>query len=220
MTINIDDLLGPVRPTSVIFERDPFILNLMLNFYAGNNSRILDVTSNQRRMWSGVTGHQVTYLDIDFSVAPTVVGDFKNLPFRDSSFDVVVFDPPHLPAAAASPFSDMAFGRRYGLKSSPSGDGIEVQFKPFLAEAERVLRRDGLIFAKLKDFVHNHRYQWTLVEWVQAVRNQPGLTPCDLIIKKDPSGGSLKSSKWVNTHHVRNSHCWWAVVRKGKCEAK
>lgn len=91
-------------------------------------------------------------------------------------------------------------------------------FVPFLAEASRVLRPGGIVFAKIKDYVHNHRYQWMLVEWVLAVRSTPGLTACDLIIKRDPCGGNLKSGRWKRAHHARNAHCWWAVVRKGRCE--
>ena len=89
----------------------------------------------------------------------------------------------------------------------------------FLKEAKRVLVNDGLIFAKIKDYIHNHKYQWNLEYWNAAVRNAR-LTPCDLIIKRDPCGGNLKSGRWKKSHHARNVHCYWSVVRKGKCEPK
>lgn len=157
-------------------------------------------------------------MDLDPSVSPDVVGDFRKIPFPAASFDVLVFDPPHLPLAAASPASSEQYKRDYGLEKSTTGDNIATIFPAFLAEALRVLKTDGLIFAKLKDFVHNHNYQWMLVEWVTAVKELDGLTPCDLIVKRDPCGGNLTSSLWQTCHHVRNVHCWWSVVRKGKCE--
>lgn len=49
---------------------------------------------------------------------------------------------------------------------------------------------------------------------------QAGLTACDLVVKRDPSAGNLKSGRWKKAHHVRNAHCWWAVVRKGRCEPR
>ena len=210
------------RPMSVILGRDPLVLSTMLAFYAKPDSRILDVTANNRRMWKGVEWRGVppTYSDIDAAMQPDQVADFRALPNRDASFDVLVFDPPHLPVAAASAKSDVGMGLRYGLKTAPKADNVSAYFPPFLKEAERVLRPDGLIFAKLKDFVHNHKYQWTLADFICAVRAQDGLTPCDLIVKRDPSGGGLKSSKWKSQHHVRNAHCWWVVVRKGKCEGR
>ena len=209
------------RPYSVMQARDPEVLGMMLDFYAWSGARTLDVTANARRMWEGVTRiGEVVFADIDATVAPDVVADFRALPFEASSFDVIVFDPPHLPAAAASAESDEQMVRNYGLVHAPHADNVSSLFAPFLAEAHRVLRPDGLIFAKLKDFVHNHQYQWTLADWICAVRAQPGLTACDLIVKRDPSGGALKSSKWKRAHHVRNAHCWWAVVRKGRCESR
>lgn len=209
------------RPYSVIEGRDPAVLTTLLSFYAQPTSRVLDATANRRKMWKGVehAGERV-HLDIDPSVAPDVVGDFREMPFPADNFDVIVFDPPHLPVAAASPQSSEQYKRDYGLAHSEHADNISACFGPFLREARRVLRADGLVFAKLKDFVHNHKYQWTLADWIIAVRAQEGLTACDLIVKRDPSGGALKSSLWESNHHVRNAHCWWAVVRKGRCERR
>ncbi len=31
-----------------------------------------------------------------FSVCPSIVGDFRKIPFGDASFNMVIFDPPHL----------------------------------------------------------------------------------------------------------------------------
>jgi SAM-dependent methyltransferase len=206
---------------SVMLARDPEVLQKMLEFYANNSDSVLDVTANQRRMWDGVEwGGQVHYMDIDAAMKPDTVADFRSIPFPDASFDVIVFDPPHLPVAAASPCSDKTFAANYGLGQSMKADNVSAYFAPFLTEAHRILKPDGLIFAKLKDFVHNHKYQWTLTDFVCAVREQPGLTPCDLIVKRDPSAGNMKSSKWINAHHVRNCHCWWIIVRKGKCESR
>jgi SAM-dependent methyltransferase len=204
-----------------MFARDPEVLETMLRFYARDDSRILDVTANNRRMWQGVSrSADVMFADIDPNVRPNVVADFRALPFAADTFDVVVFDPPHLPAAAASAKSNGGMVQRYGLKHAPRADNVSAIFSPFLTEAHRILRPDGLIFAKLKDYVHNHQYQWMLVDWINAVRGVPGLTPCDLIVKRDPSGGSLQSSKWRHAYHVRNAHCWWSIVRKGQCEPR
>lgn len=209
------------RPLSVIEGRDPLVLSTMLNFYALPQARVLDVTANRRKMWQGVEwSGEIIYADIDPTVAPDVIADFRKLPFEAASFDVIVFDPPHLPAAAASKESLGQYVEDYGLAQSAHADNVSALFAPFLCEAARVLRPDGLVFCKLKDFVHNHQYQWSLTDFVSAVRAQPGLTPCDLIIKRDPCGGNLKSGRWQKSHHVRNAHCWWVVVRKGRCEAR
>lgn len=209
------------RPSSVMMARDPEVLQTMLNFYAWPEAEVIDVTANKRRMWNGVKHNgRVVFADIDPEMSPDIVCDFRDIKIPDASVDVVVFDPPHLPVASASEASDKGFVGRYGLARAPNADNISEYFGPFLSEAHRVLRREGLIFVKLKDFVHNHKYQWMLAEFINAVSEQEGLTACDLIVKRDPSAGNMMSGRWKKSHHVRNAHCWWIVVRKGGCESR
>jgi hypothetical protein len=171
-------------------------------------------------MWIGINKSEVVFCDLDPSMSPDICCDFTRLPFADGSISLLIFDPPHLPVAAGTEKSLRHFVDNYGLSSSLRADNIAGYFRPFLEQARRVLMKDGLIFVKLCDFVHNHRYQWSLVDLICAVRQTEGLTACDLIVKKDPSAGNLASGKWKESHHARRSHCYWIIVRKGKCESK
>lgn len=217
-----DQLEDLERPLSAMAGRDSALLNVMLPFYVRPEGHILDVTCNERRMWDGVRwGGEVTYSDIDPAMKPDIVCSWDDVPFPDESLDAIVFDPPHLPLAAASERSMKHFVRQYGLKEAPNDDSGPVPlFHGFLVEARRLLRPDGVVLAKLKDYVHNHRYQWTLARWVEAVEGVDGMTPCDLVVKFDPAAANLKSGRWKNSYHVRNAHCWWAIVRKGRCEPR
>jgi hypothetical protein len=210
----------PDRIKSVIEGRDNDVLDALFGFYSRPEGIVVDVTSNARRMWKKLDTSGVIFCDISPSVHPDVVADFRQLPFADNSISAIVFDPPHLPMAAGTDKSLPHFVRNYGLSRSVHADNISSFFIPFLLEANRVLKDDGLVFAKLADFVHNHKYQWSLVDWVNAVRSVDGLTPTDLIIKRDPCAGNLKSGKWEASYHARRSHCWYSIVRKGKCEPK
>jgi hypothetical protein len=211
---------------SVFHGRDNQLLPEMIQFYAPQAKRIVDVSCNARRMWKGVTTSsdtQCLYYDIDFEMGPNVVCSWDSLPNKDSSIDLIIYDPPHLPLAAASPMSipteQGPYIVNYGLKRSTKADNVAGFHPPFLAEAKRVLVPDGLIFAKIKDYVHNHKYQWNLAMFNEAAV-QAKLTPCDLIIKIDPCGGNLKSGRWVQAHHAKGVHCYWVVVRNGRCEPR
>jgi SAM-dependent methyltransferase len=210
-----------VRIESVWIGKDAPLLDAMLTFYAPTASRIIDVCCNERRMWKGSTwGPKVIGYDRDPAMNPDVVCEWHALPDAPGSVDVLVYDPPHMPTAASSPKSLAVYVDSYGLAGSVKADNIDSLHAPFLKEAARVLKDDGLVFAKIKDYIHNHRYQWNLSMFKEKVR-EAGLTACDLIIKRDPSGGNLKSGRWQRAHHAKNVHCFWVIVRKShRCEPR
>jgi hypothetical protein len=82
---------------SVWEGEDYDLLELMLDFYPHEPpQRILDATVNARRFWRG-SSRAVIGLDINPHFHPDVVGDNLHMPFRDEMFDVIVYDPPHIP---------------------------------------------------------------------------------------------------------------------------
>lgn len=59
--------------------------------------KILDVSGGRRMMWFDQRNPLCTFLDIRQEMEPDVVADSTQpLPFDKESFDLVVFDPPHL----------------------------------------------------------------------------------------------------------------------------
>jgi hypothetical protein len=156
-------------------------------------------------------------LDIAARYRPTVVGDNMQMPFKDRSIDVIVYDPPHVPNQGKDKQKD--FNTRFGLVlKSPKENGYNFShlYQAFAEEACRILKTEGVLFCKLADYVHNHRLQWAHVEMVK-VASAVGLQPCDCIVKIRK--GPIVDPKWKVAHHARRQHCYWLVFRKSpKCE--
>lgn len=206
-----------IRYESVLYGTDSEVLPILISLHAKSEPNILDCTYNVGNIWKG-TNYKPLRMDIDSSFDLDVVGDFRNMPFSDASFDIILFDPPHLPSSAASPNSSKIWEKRYGINNEGrKGDNVSELFLPFLKEAKRVLADDGIVLCKISDLIHNHCYQWQHVDFINACRDV-GLIPCDMMIKCDPKAGNLKSSKWKKVYHLRKAHCYWIVVRKGTCE--
>jgi hypothetical protein len=196
---------------------DAVLLERMLDFYPRSRpQRILDATVNMGRFWVG-SRRPVVGLDIERQVRPDVLGDNSRMPFRDSSFDVVVYDPPHVPNQGQDRSKD--FNLRFGLvlkSSAENGYNFSHLYPPFVREAYRILEPEGILFCKITDYVHGHRFQWAHIDVIRAA-TEVGFCACDCIVKVRT--GPIMSPRWKTAHHARRHHCYWLVFRKSdKCE--
>jgi SAM-dependent methyltransferase len=178
--------------------------------------RILDATMNGGRFWRG-SKRPVIGIDIEAEHKPSVVADNTATPFGNGCFDVVVYDPPHIPNQGRDNQKD--FHQRFGLGGkSPKEQGYNFThtYPPFVREAHRILKNEGILLCKLVDYVHHHQYQWAHVEFIQAAR-EAGFRACDCIIKV--RNGPIIDPRWKTAHHTRRQHAYWLVFRKSsKCE--
>lgn len=203
--------------SSIWYGEDSELLERMLEFYPRRKpSRILDATVNGGRFWHG-SKRPVTGMDIDPRHCPNLVANNAAMPFLDGVFDVIVYDPPHIPNQGKDRQKD--FNTRFGLVERSSKENhytFSHTFPPFLREAYRVLKPEGILLAKITDYVHHHRYQWAHIELINAAHDV-GFLPCDCIVKVRK--GPIIDPKWKIAHHSRRQHCYWLIFRKSKkCE--
>ncbi len=211
------DALQYIPLASVWDSEDAELLERMLSFYPRTPpKRILDATVNGGRFWRG-SARPVIGIDIDGRHKPTIVADNARTPFRDGIFDAIVYDPPHVPNQGKDRTKD--FNVRFGLglrSSKENGYTLSHMHPHFLREAYRVLKPEGILFAKITDYVHDHQYKWAHVDFIQAA-NEVGFQSCDCVVKVRK--GPIIDPKWKTAHHSRRQHCYWLVFRKSKkCE--
>ncbi len=206
------------QPLGSVWEgEDAELLERMLAFYPRERPRrILDATVNGGRFWRG-SGWPVIGLDRDIARGPHVVADNTRMPFRDAVFDVVVYDPPHVPNQGKDREKD--FNVRFGLvarSAKENGYTLAHTYPPFVAEAYRVLKPEGILLSKIADYVHHHRYHWAHMDFIEAAR-KAGFRACDCIVKTRK--GPIIDPKWKTAHHTRRRHCYWLIFRKSdRCE--
>lgn len=68
--------------------------------------KILDACCGSKMFWFDKDNEYTTYMDIreetfeiyrkKVNVKPDVIADFRDMPFGDNTYDLIVFDPPHL----------------------------------------------------------------------------------------------------------------------------
>jgi hypothetical protein len=208
------------KPISSVWEgSDSGLIELMLNFYPTiPPTPILDATYNAGRMWKG-SNRRVTSMDIDPQYKPDIIGDNREMKgVKANRFGVVVYDPPHVGPQGRDKSKkrfDVDFGAT--IECGKEHDwNLSYLYPPFLKQAKRVLKPDGLLLAKITDMVNNHKSKWPHVDFIRMAE-EAGFTVCDLIVKVRV--GPMKSSKWKVAHHARKRHCFWIVCRNSKeCE--
>jgi SAM-dependent methyltransferase len=115
------------------------------------NETILDPASGGRMFWFNKRDTRVLFGDVRdeswelcdgrrFEVRPDRVMDYRDLPFPDGSFRLVVLDPPHLDNA--SPTAYMA--KKYGRLT----EHWHSDFKSMFSECFRVLEPNGILIFK------------------------------------------------------------------------
>lgn len=113
--------------------------------------RILDACCGSRMFWFNKSNDDVVYMDNrqvsdtlcdgrKLEVNPDIVADFRNMPFDDNSFYLVVFDPPHLLKAGENSW----LGKKYGILGQDWRSDIAQGFR----ECMRVLKPNGTLIFK------------------------------------------------------------------------
>ena len=210
------------EPISSVWQgSDGDLLEAMFKFYATIPPEpILDATYNAGRFWKG-SKRRVVSMDIDPQYKTEIVGDNRKMKgVRSAKFGVVVYDPPHVGPQGRDKSKkrfDVDFGATVECGKEQDWN-LSYLYPPFLKQARRVLKPDGLLLAKITDMVNNHKSKWPHCDFMRMAE-EAGFIVCDLIVKI--RNGPMVSTKWKEAHHARKRHCFWIVCRNGDdCERR
>lgn len=113
--------------------------------------QILDACCGSRMFWFDKADKRVLFQDKRelkeelcdgrvLEITPDVIGDFTEMQFEDSSFNLVVFDPPHLVKIGKKSW----MAKKYGSLTDGWKEDLSKGFK----ECFRVLKDDGVLIFK------------------------------------------------------------------------
>jgi len=115
------------------------------------NKPILDACCGSRMFWFDKQNENVLFMDKrkyedvlcdgrKLVVNPDIVADFRNMPFKDNTFKLVVFDPPHLLKIGENSW----MAKKYGKLNDSWPSDIKAGFN----ECMRVLEPNGVLVFK------------------------------------------------------------------------
>lgn len=116
-----------------------------------NMKRILDACCGSKMFWFDRNNPDVIFMDCrelkdtlcdgrTLEIRPDIIGDFRQMPFGDNSFYMVVFDPPNLLHIGKTSY----MAKKYGKLSDTWKEDISKGF----TECMRVLKPNGTLIFK------------------------------------------------------------------------
>lgn len=148
--------------------------------------RILDACCGSKMFWFDTSRHDTVYMDnreLDTKlcdgrrlvIEPDVVSDFRDMPFPDETFALVVFDPPHLIRAGRTSWLAL----KYGVLGNDWREDLRKGF----AECFRVLKTDGILVFKWNECQVKLRDVLRLTEEQPLIGDRRGKTHWMIFIK-------------------------------------
>lgn len=192
----------PVHTPLLRFCQDletPVIIAQILRVYFPDAETALDATGGAGGFWDGSEPVQVTALYVDPGRKDGSAGDFRQLEYDADTFDVVLFDPPHL----ADSSSGAIMAERFG--TVPDRE-LEAVICDGCREAWRVSRLG--IIVKVTDHVHGQRYVLES-DWVRSALE---VAPYDEVYQV--RSGAMIDPKWEEQLSAYNNGSTYLIFRK------
>lgn len=189
--------------------------------YLRDGQTVADVTHGNGVFWKSVDTSRFNFRPSDLFKGPAFL-DFKELPYKAGSMDVVVFDPPYMEGGQRGKVKG-SISSCYGNNgSSPSTfpkptSGLKYHaavvrvYEEGMKEAARVLRPGGLLWVKCQDEVESHKQKRTHIEVYQIALGL-GLSDQDLFVLTQ-SGTPTMRHKTQSHARKNNSYLW--IFKKG-----
>jgi hypothetical protein len=201
----------------------------VLALHVDDGATVADVTYGKGTFWSNVdtSRYDLRATDIDPDKSPTGESvDCRDLPYCDSSCDVVVLDPPYAAGhlrdgSRAGQGSHQSFAESYrGDRDGSSGkyhEAVRSLYREATEEAARVLTSSGVLIAKTQDEVVANTNEFTHIQ-LRDDAGDVGFDLVDLFVlvrQNTPATAGVEQQR-----HARKNHSYFLVFQNEEAETR
>lgn len=191
---------------SCTWGKNADLIAQVCKLYAASGMSIADVTWGKGAFWKSVDTSQYDFYPTDLKDGI----DFRALPYADSSFDIVVLDPPyaHNPGTM---FVEATYNNGATTRGMYHSD-IQKLYTDGMIEARRVLKDAGLLWVKCQDEIESGRQCYSHIE-IYLTASQMGFYAKDLFVLMQDTYPTIQSKK---QQHARKNHSYLWIFRKSE----
>lgn len=155
------DPTPPVMAAKRWTDNSEMMLDLKRLRHIGDDSVTLDPTNGRGTWWKHWRPTNLITNSLAPDNRPSIISDFTKMPFRDSTFDVVAYDPPYVSTGGRKSTGMKDHQDRYGLLDAPSTpESLQCLINDGLSEMFRLTKSGGTIFVKCQDYVSSGKLWW------------------------------------------------------------
>ena len=184
----------------------------VLKLYIAPGSKVADVTYGKGVFWRKIDTSEYDFYPSDLKTGV----DCRSLPYENSSFDCIIFDPPymHTPGGTAH-CSHQNFEQYYQNNAITSEKKyheavLDLYFQA-AREASRILKDCGIYIVKCQDEVCANRQRLTHVEIINELSSYGFLVEDIFVLVRNNRPGV---SRIKQQRHARKNHSYFLVFRK------
>lgn len=149
---------------------------------------ILDACCGSKMFWFDKNNENTIYMDNreledtlcdgrKLEIKPDIIADFRNIPFANESFYLVVFDPPHLKQIGETSY----MAKKYGRLTEECPKDLKIGFK----ECMRVLKPNGVLIFKWNETQIKLKDILNIIEYKPLLGNRRDKTHWLVFMKED-----------------------------------
>lgn len=182
------------------------LLASVFDLYAPKGATIADITYGKGSFWKLIDKSKYTALVSDtkpgFNVNARI--DFRSLPYKDESLDIVILDPPYLSGG------DTVVGhlnKQYSCDRRTSHQGIIRRYTAGIVESARVLKKRGKLFVKCQDETVSGKQHFTHLELIKILE-MLGFKILDLFVLTASNMPCMRHSYQIS---ARKNHSYLVI---------
>lgn len=176
--------------------------------YLKDGDKIADITYGKGVFWRNIDLAKYDFYPSDIITCPDTPYDFRNLPYDDNFFDVVVLDPPYVHNPGKL-IVDANYQNAETTKGMYHKDIINL-YKEGMQESFRVLKNNGYLWVKCKDEIESSRQCMSHIEIYNDALKM-GFAVKDLFVMMQKNNPILQH---VVQKHARKNHSYLWIFKK------